>query len=437
MIKQWMLICLLVGFGQVTAQETPVAFTGATLLPISGAPIEQGVLVVQQGKILAIGKASAVRIPPNAQRVDLSGKMLMPGLIDTHSHVGEAAGGDGSAALQPDVRVLDALNVLSPSLGRARAGGITTVNVMPGSGHLLSGQTAYLKLRKGKAIQDLLLCKDLLSEVCGGMKMANGTNPMRDNGTFPGTRSRSAAMARQWFLKAQHYQRKVQEAAGDPSKMPERDLQMEALVQVLEGKRTVHFHTHRADDILTAIRIGQEFGFKPVLQHVSEGWKVAKEIAASGFPASVIVIDSPGGKLEAMELRFDTGAALVKEGVLMGYHTDDYITDSRLFLRSAALGIRAGLNREKALESLTLAGAKMLGLDHRVGTLEVGKDADFIVLSGDPMSVYTRIEQTWIEGQIVFDLSNPEDRKFANGAYGVLVGDVVHTHHDGEDDGHR
>jgi len=436
-MKQLLVICMVLLMGYAQAQETPIAFIGGTIIPVSGPPIENGILLVQHGKIQAVGRAATVRLSSEVTRIDVSGKVLMPGLVDTHSHVGEAAGGDGSAALQPDVRVLDALNVWSPSLGRARAGGITTVNVMPGSGHLLSGQTAYLKLRKGNAIQELLLCKDLLNEVCGGMKMANGTNPMRDNGTFPGTRSRSAAMARQLFIKAQAYQRKIKEAAGDATKMPERDLQMEALVQVLEGKRTVHFHTHRADDILTAIRIGQEFGFKPVLQHVSEGWKVAKEIAASGFPASVIVIDSPGGKLEAMDMRFETGAALVKEGALMGYHTDDYITDSRLFLRSAALGMRAGLNREKALESVTLAGAKMLDLDHRLGTLESGKDADFIVLSGDPMSVYTRIEQTWIEGKKVFDLSNPEDRKYATGAYGVLVGDVVHTHHDGDEDGHR
>lgn len=409
-------------------QDKPHAFIGAKVYPVDAPPIENAILLVQHGKIVALGSATTVRLSAEVVRIDVTGKQIMPGLVDTHSHIGEVAGADGSAALQPDVRVLDGLNVLSPSLTRARAGGITAVNVMPGSGHLLSGQTVYLKLRKGRTVYDLLLCKDVNKDICGGMKMANGTNPMRDNGTFPGTRARSAAMARQLFIKAQAYQQKIKQAAGDPSKMPERDLQMEGLVEVLEGKRTVHFHTHRHDDILTAIRLGQEFGFTPVLQHVSEGWKVAKEIAASKSPASVIMIDSPGGKLEALDLSMTTGAALVKEGVVMGYHTDDYVTDSRLFLRSAALGIRAGLSRDKALEAMTLAGAKMLGMADRIGTLTQGKDADFIILSGDPFSVYTRIEQTWIEGQKVFDLSNPEDRKIAVGAYGVLMGDHVHIH---------
>ncbi|MDX1440798.1 MAG: amidohydrolase family protein, partial [Rubricoccaceae bacterium] len=196
-----------------------------------------------------------------------------------------------------------------------------------------------------------------------------------------------------------------------------RNLRNEALLQVIDGERTVHFHTHRHDDILTAIRIGREFGFTPVLQHVSEGWRVADEIAASGSPASIIVLDSPGGKLEARGLYIDTGAALEQAGVDVAYHTDDYITDSRLFLRSAALGVRGGMSREKALEGVTLAGARMLNLDDRLGSLEPGKDADFVVLSGDPLSVYTRVEQTWVEGEKVFDLANPEDRAYAVGGY--------------------
>ena len=156
---------------------------------------------------------------------------------------------------------------------------------------------------------------------------------------------------------------------------------------MLEGKRVVHHHTHRQDDILTVLRLQQEFGFRCVLHHVSEGWLAAKEIAAANVPCSVIVIDSPGGKLEAANLSLRTGAILDAAGVLVGFHTDDGITDSRLFLRSAALAVRAGMPRAKALEAVTIANARMLDLQDRIGTLTVGKDADFVVLSGAPFSV--------------------------------------------------
>jgi imidazolonepropionase-like amidohydrolase len=190
-------------------------------------------------------------------------------------------------------------------------------------------------------------------------------------------------------------------------------------VEVLEGRRTVHFHTHRADDIVTVLRLREEFGFKVVLQHVTEAWKVAAEIAAARVPSSIIVIDAPGGKLEAVGLSFANGATLERAGAVVGVHTDDGITDSRFFLRSAALGVRAGMSRDKALEGLTIVGARMLDLADRIGTLETGKDADLIVLSGDPLSVYTRVEQTWVSGVKVFDLSDPRDRGFALGGFRV------------------
>ena len=146
---------------------------------------------------------------------------------------------------------------------------------------------------------------------------------------------------------------------------------------------------------------------------------VAKEIAAAKVPCSVIVIDSPGGKLEAARLSLQTGAILDKAGVLVGFHTDDGITDSRLFLRSAALAVRAGMDRQKALQAVTIANARMLDMQDRVGTLTVGKDADFVLLSGDPFSVYTRVQQTWVEGSKVFDLSDPKDRLMATGGFGA------------------
>lgn len=413
----------------VQAQDTPQAYTGATILPVSGAAINDGVLVLHRGKIIAIGPRSAVRIPTEAQVHDVKGKTIMPGLVDTHSHIGSGSGGDGSAPIQPDARILDSINVRSSGLQRAQAGGITTVNVMPGSGHLLSGQTLYLKVKDGRVVDELLI-RDAQGNIAGGLKMANGTNPLRpgSTGPFPGTRSKSAALVREQFLKAIDYREKIRRAKGDSTKLPARDLALETLVEVLDGKRTVHFHTHRHDDILTALRLAKEFNFRVVLHHVSEGWKVASEIAHAKAPSSIIVIDSPGGKLEAVDYSSTNGAVLERAGVLVGFHTDDSITDSRLLLRSAAMAVRYGMPRDRALFALTLAGAQMLDLQRRVGSLETGKDADFIVLSGDPLSVYTHVLKTYVEGVKVFDRSKPEDRLIATGGYGASRDESLSDH---------
>jgi imidazolonepropionase-like amidohydrolase len=288
---------------------------------------------------------------------------------------------------------------------------------MSGSGHLMSGQTAYLKVKDANTIEEMSI-RDDDGNALGGMKMANGTNSQGD-APFPGTRSKSAALVREQFVKAQAYREKLVAARKDPKKAPERDLAMEGLLEVLDGKRVVHFHTHRHDDIVTVLRLQQEFGFRLVLHHVSEAWKVADEIAKAKVPCSVIVIDAPGGKIEAMDLDLRTGGILEKAGVAVGFHTDDWITDSRLFLRSAGLAVRAGMSRKGALEAMTIQGARMLDLGKRVGSLEPGKDGDFVILSGDPLSVYTKVEQTWIEGRKVFDLADPKDRLWAVGGWGA------------------
>jgi imidazolonepropionase-like amidohydrolase len=401
------------------AQDTPHAFVGGRILPIDGPPIEDGALVIRGGRIVAVGPRAQVAVPEGATVVDVAGRTLMPGLVDSHSHIGAVAGADDSGPIQPEVRALDSINPRDPGIQKAQAGGLTCVNVMPGSGHLLSGQTVYLKLRDAHTIEGLLIHNEDGS-LAGGIKMANGTNPQRKQ-PFPGTRGKAAALMRAQLHRALEYQKKVEAAAGDPEKMPERSLGLEALVEALQGKRVVHHHTHRQDDIMTVLRLREEFGFRCVLHHVSEGWLVADEIAKAGVPCSVIVVDSPGGKLEASRLSLETGGVLDRAGVLVGFHTDDGITDSRLFLRSAALAVRAGMDRAKALEALTIANARMLDLGDRVGTLTPGKDADFVVLSGDPFSVYTRVQQTWVEGEKVFDLDDPADRLMAMGGYGASV----------------
>jgi imidazolonepropionase-like amidohydrolase len=397
-------------------RERARAFERATLLPISAPPIENGVLIVAGGRIAALGPAGQVEIPADAERIDCRGLVLMPGLVDTHSHVGSPWGADSSSPLQPEVRALDSIDVAEASLMRARAGGLTSLNAMPGSGHLIGGQTVYLKLRRARSVEELCYRFED-GAVMGGLKMANGTNP-QGAPPFPETRAKAAALVRAKFLEAQAYAER--RAAADPEAEPvARDLGLEALVEVLEGKRIVHHHTHRADDILSVLRLSREFGFRTVLHHVSEAWKVPDEILASGAACSVILVDSPGGKQEARDLSLDTPRVLHEAGVPLSLHSDDFITDSRLFLRAAALAVRAGLPRDAALEALTLGGARQLDLEARIGSLEVGKDADLVLLDGDPLSIYTRVLETWVEGQRVFDLDAPADALYAEGGPGA------------------
>jgi imidazolonepropionase-like amidohydrolase len=416
----------------VAAQATPVAVRAGLILPIVGPEIRNGVLLVERGKIVAVGPADRVKIPAGAEVVDATGKVVMPGLIDSHSHIADAEWADKASPIQGDVRILDAINPFADNIKRARAGGITTVNILPGSGHLMSGQSAYLKLRDATRVEDMLVCTDLLQQICGGMKMANGTNS-RGEPPFPGSRAKSAALVREKFVKAIEYRNALRAAGTDSAKRPPRDLELEAIVQVLDGQRVVHFHTHRADDIMTVLRLQKEFGFRVVLHHVSDAWKVAKEIAAAGVPVSLIVIDSPGGKQEAIDWHPENGAALERAGVLVGFHTDDWITDSRFFMREAAMSVRAGMSRKKALEGLTIANAKILGLEDRIGSLEPGKDADFVVLTGDPLSVYTHVEQTWVDGKKLFDLRDPIQRNYATGGYGYARDDRAEIDEDGGD----
>jgi imidazolonepropionase-like amidohydrolase len=415
------------------AQSEPIAFTGGEIMPVSQDPISNGVLVIEDGKILRVGESGRTRIPRDAEIVDVSGLVIVPGFVDTHSHIGEPAGGDRSGPIQPEARVLDSLNVRDAGFRRALAGGLTTVHVMSGSGHLMSGQSLYVKLREGNDVSAIVY-RNADGSIAGGMKMANGTNPRRDP-PFPGTRAKSAALVRQKYIAAQEYLQKIEDADGDESKMPDRDLGLEAMVEVLRGERIVHHHTHRHDDVMTVLRLQEEFGFRVVLHHVSEAHRVANEIAAANAPVSLILVDSPGGKLEAQYADLASAPALEQAGAKVSFHTDDYISDSRLYMRQAALGVRAGMSRPFALRALTLAGAEMLDLDERIGSLESGKDADFVILSGDPFSVYTRVQETWVEGVKRFDIDDPDDRAVAEGGFGVLQPSVLVDFH-GYGEGH-
>ena len=402
-----------------TAWAAPVAFVGATLHPVDGEPIEDGVLVVDEGKILSVGRTP----PDGVEQVSLAGKHVIPGLVDTHSHIGGSALNDNLKPIQAGLSAIDAFDPTHDSVARARAGGITTVNVMPGSGKLMGGQTAYFKLRSSAVVDDLLLCVDpeapfrVSTEgpvrrrgICGGMKMANGTNP-QGGGQDPKSRMGAAYLQRKALGEGVERLGTLESEDGEEPPQPEQD----ALAQLVAGQRTVHFHTHRSDDIATIAALQREFGLDVVLHHVSEAWKVVDLLEQTQLPCSLIVIDSPGGKEEALQFALENGAILEERGVPVAFHTDDPITDSRLFLRSAGLAVRAGMSPEGALAALTLVPAEMIHLDDRLGSLTAGKDADFVVLSGPPLSSWTLVEQTWVEGQKVFDRSTPEGTRLATG----------------------
>jgi imidazolonepropionase-like amidohydrolase len=416
---------------QSVHDENVLVVQGARILSITAPPIAQGVLVIKGGKIVAVGEAGKVQIPAGAKVQDATGKVIMPGIVDSHSHIGimgnptvsdSQDGNEGSGPIQPGLRALDAIDPADPNIRMATSGGITTANIMPGSGNVMGGQTAYVKLR-GSTMEQMLIPGTL-----GGMKMANGTNPKGygSRGQAPMTRMEEAALARGIFVKAQQYKgkwdayTKAVAAKDKNAKEPDHDLGLDAVVQVLDGKRVVHNHTHRADDVMTVLRLSDEFHYRVVVHHGTESCEVADELAKRHIGVSFTMIDSPGGKPETINFSISCPARLEKAGVKVAFNTDDPITNSRLLLRSAALGVRGGMSEDAALKGLTIYPAEMLDLQSRVGSLEVGKDADFIVLSGAPLSVYTHVMETWIEGEKVFDRNNPADVRYATGGFDVV-----------------
>jgi imidazolonepropionase-like amidohydrolase len=420
------------------AGDAPIAFRGGTLHPVNGPKIDRGVLIIHKGKILAVGGPDTP-IPDGATVVDAAGKTIIPGMVDTHSHIGIYArpgvpahsdGNEGSGAVQTGLRAEDAIFPDDPGIRMAVAGGITTANIMPGSGNVIGGQTLYVKLR-GKTIEQMRLQG---GKVLGGLKMANGENPKTFNFTRnkmpPGTRMKLAAMQREQFVKARDYQRqwatyRKKKAAGEESAPPDADPALDTLVEVLQRKRTVHFHTHRADDLMSALRLAKEFDFELVLQHATEGYRVAKELAARHIPASLTLVDSPGGKLEVAGLLEENAALLTKAGVKVAINTDDPITESRFYLRTGAIAVRGGLSEDEALKALTLNPAEMLHLDDRLGSLSKGKDADFVVLSGPPFSLSTQVLETWIDGVRVFDRARQREWAYQTGGFALASHDPL------------
>ncbi len=424
-------LCALSSSAVAADGNDTVAYRGCRILTAAGAPIENGALVVQGGKIAAIGPAEGTPVPDGATVRDLTGKTVIPGLVDTHSHIGIYArphvpansdGNEASGPVQSGLRALDAIYADDPGIRMAVTGGVTTANIMPGSGNVIGGQTLYVKLR-GRTIEDMRIAD---APVVGGLKMANGDNPKGygKRNQAPFTRMKVAALQREQFAKARDYQKqwaayRKAVAEGKDKTQPDVDLALEPLVEALERKRTVHFHSHRADDLMTAVRLSEEFGFELVIQHGTEGYRIADELAKRKIPVSLTLVDSPGGKLEVAGLLDVIAAILDKAGVKVAINTDDAITESRFFLRTGAIAVRGGMSEESALKALTLHPAQIMHLDGRLGTLEKGKDADFVVLSGPPFSVYTQVLETYIDGVRVYARAEQKDWLYQAGGFAV------------------
>jgi imidazolonepropionase-like amidohydrolase len=392
-----------------TARRGPLAIVGGRVLPIAGAPFEDGVVLVHDGRIEAAGRD--VRVPEGAERVDAAGKVVLPGLVDAHVHVGVHGEGDGWAGqdtneltdpVTPHVRALDAINPADLGFADALAGGVLTLNVNPGSGNPIGGQTAAVR-SAGRTVDEMVL------RAPSGMKSALGENPKRVYGErkqLPSTRLGTAAVIRDALVKAANYLAKLERGGDEP---PERDLRWEALGLVLRGEIPWRQHCHRADDIATALRLADEFGYRLVVDHGTEAVQLADQLAERGVPVLIGPLLTSRSKVELRNRSLSNPGRLAAAGVELGIITDHPVVPVHLLHVQAALAVREGLDPASALRAVTLVPARVLGLEDRLGSLERGKHATLCVWSGDPLDARSRVETAWIEGRQVYgaDRANP------------------------------
>lgn len=395
-----------------------IAIKGGKVLTITKGTIEGGTVLIEDGKIKAVGQDVAV--PAGAQVVDASGKWVTPGLIDAHSHIaifGEPMvealhdGNEMTDPITPHVRALDAVNPADPAVRDTLSGGVTTVWTGPGSGNVVGGTGIIVKLH-GKTIDEMLVEPKI-----GSMKMALGENPKRVYGSqkkFPMTRMGNAAALREALVKAQNYMEKFRRADDDAAKeskekgtsvepkYPERDLKMEMLSKVLRRELRARIHCHRADDILTAVRIGEEFNLDFTIEHCTEGWKVADVLAAKKVACTVGPNDLTRVKMECENFTLANAGILAKAGVKVAIQVDGFSNTRWLPVHTGVL-IRFGLPEDEAFRSVTMNAAEILGVEDRLGSLEPGKDADIAVFSGHPFCSFTRCEKVFVNGVEVYD----------------------------------
>jgi imidazolonepropionase-like amidohydrolase len=416
-MKRWTLTAVLaaLGFG-AGAQEAgkTVALTGATILSVGPqGTIEKGTLLLRDGKVVAIGKD--VQVPAGATVIDLSGRFVMPGIIDCHSHTAiDGNVNEGSDSVTAEVRIKDVIDNGDVNIYRELAGGVTTINVLHGSANAIGGQNAVIKLRWGKPPDELLF-----KDAPRGIKFALGENPKRSNFNIPGQQRRYPAtrmgvevVIREAFEQAREYKAEWDEydkrlktlpKGAEKPLAPRRDLRLETLKEILEGKIYVHAHCYRADEILMLIRVADEFGFKVrTFQHVLEGYKVASEIAKHGAGGSTFS-DWWAYKMEAQDAIPYNAAIMASHGVVVSLNSDSDELARRLYWEAAKVMKYGDVSETEALKMVTLNPAKQLGIDRHVGSLEVGKDADVAVFSAHPFAPDTRVEMTLVDGSVYFD----------------------------------
>ena len=386
-----------------------VAIRNATILTVTRGTIANGTVLIREGKIAAVG--TNVQIPAGADVYDATGKFVSPGIIDCHSHIANDAINEGTIAVSSMTGMEDVLNPTDIDIYRDLAGGTTTANILHGSANPIGGKTVVIKLRWGASRPDQLVFQGALP----GIKFALGENVKRPGPQttpgprrYPTTRQGVEYVIRDAFTRARAYQQAWQEydrqkASGADVLPPKRDLQLDALVEVLEGKRLVHAHSYRADEILMLIRLADEMGFKvATFQHVLEGYKVAKEIAAHGAGASTFS-DWWGYKIEAQDAIPYNAAIMTRKGVLVSINSDDAEQARRLNIEAAKTVRYGGLTDDEALATVTINPARQLRIDNRVGSIEVGKDADLAIWNHHPLSTAAIVERTYIDGIAYYD----------------------------------
>ena len=398
---------------RVTGQaQTPnvVAIRNATLVTVTNGTIPNGTIVLRDGKIAALG--ANVAVPAGAEVIDGTGKFVSPGIIDAHSHIAADAINEGGTVVSSMVGIEDVLDPTDINIYRDLAGGLTIANILHGSANPIGGKNAVIKLRWGAKTGEELLMKGAMP----GIKFALGENPKRQGNPtipnipprYPATRGGVEYVIREAFTRAKAYQAQWQEyektKASNPNALaPRRDLQLEPLVEILEGKRLVHAHCYRADEILMLIRLAEEIGFKiDTFQHVLEGFKVAKEIAAHGAGASTFS-DWWAYKIEAEDATPYNAALMHKKGVLVSINSDSAEHARRLNTEAAKTIKWGGLSDDEALAMVTINPAKQLRIDNRVGSLEVGKDADVVIWTAHPLSSFALADRVYIDGKLYHD----------------------------------
>ncbi len=387
-----------------------IVIRNATILTVSHGNIEHGSILIKGGKIAEVGQT--VNAPKDAQVIDAAGQFVIPGIIDCHSHIAAESINEGSVSVSSIVNMAEILNPEDIDIYRDLAGGVTSANILHGSANAIGGQTLVIKLRWGQPAAKLPF-----EGALPGIKFALGENPKRSNFSVPGqprrypaTRMGVEETIRGAFSEARDYKKAWDEynkraAAGEKNLIsPRRDLRLEPLVEVLEGKRYVHSHCYREDEILMLLRVAKEFGFKVrTFQHVLEGYKVADEMAAAGVGASTFS-DWWAYKVEAYDAIPYNAALMTRRGVVVSINSDDAEEATHLNQEAAKSMKYGGLSHDEALKMVTLNPAIQLGIDNRVGTIDVGKDADLAIYNRDPLSAYAVVQKTLVDGRVYFDL---------------------------------